>query len=496
MTTTPRTRHSIDQIAALARIAAPIVVSGFSSPPPLDRRAPLMALVAFVAVFSETIVLALAPWLVWTTRTRMRERHPVFPSGFHEGIEIDAVGMMWCTAIVAAYHAGTTVGGFGLLAPCTCGHKGRRAAVIAGLCGIATGAVLFGLTERSLVWAVATRFAWGLFGVDVPLARTLMCDGYEQVNRAKALHYAGIVAGVGSSLGFIVAAWLSLPGEATHFASFPRNENLERFPFLLPCLIVALVAAAAAAAQCLFLREAWVHFRASAVSVRNKIRARASSGGGYANVGPESPSRGNGGGDAIELELAELGDDDDDGIDLGYPYGADDSDEEEERDGEMMEGTKQGSGMRNFEPLSIAAASAADDRGGGAMGARCGGASCLKRACSCAQLCHCGEGGLAMHYIVAALVSAVEITTSALFPIWAMRCVRFALLGEREGQCVEEPCVSLSLSLSLPLTLHSLPFTRLRLHTSLSAIGRGTAVALHFPLHIWVRSSRGARCLR
>ena len=442
--------------ASLSRIGAPIDTAGYSSPPPLDRRAPLMALVAFVASFSDTIVLALAPWLVWTTRQRMRERSPVFPSGFHEGVEMDAAGLAWCTAIVAAYHAGTAFSGLGILAPWSwwIGRKGRRAVVVAGLCGMSTSAVLFGLTDRSLSWAVATRFVWGLFSVDVPLARTLMCDGYEQENRAKALHYSSLVAGAGSSLGFVVAGYFSLPAEATHFAAFPRDHNLERFPFLLPCLVVAVLAAAAAMAQCLFLKEAWHHFRASAVSVRNRLGRGTGSAGPYAAVGGQSPRRRGASGGALAFD--DDGADGGDGESIALEEEVLDLDleerEEEESEGEKRpaaaataaaekegdsEGgvsdvppspsspARRGHGRRhgrshvpvNFEPLSIASASAAIGRGGPL--AQCG--SGIGQLCACARLCRCGEGGLGIHFAVAAIVSAVEITASALFPIWAMR---------------------------------------------------------------------------
>ena len=300
------------------------------------------------------------------------------------------------------------------------------------------GALLFGLLSSSLVWATVVRLLWGIFGVDVPLARTLACDGYEKNNRSKALHYSSLFANVGSSLGFVFAGYLSTL----------QDRGANRFAFLPPCIAVVIIASIAALVQCLFLKEAWHHFRASAVSVRNRLGRGTSSAGPYAAVRAYSSPW------EHSIELDSLHDDNDEeaatvvmaptdeeweGSNANTSTATGTSSQARSQDSRMNRTAASTTSSAHTTPsspfnstitnntisvsrrrssdLTIASASAAIGRHGPLS--KCG--SEMGQVCACTRLCRCSNGGLGIHFVVAAIVGAAETTTLSLFPIWAMR---------------------------------------------------------------------------
>jgi len=114
---------------------------------------------------------------------------------------------------------------------------GRRPVILAGMLGNAVGVTAFGLAP-SLPILIAVRFAQGLSSGNVPVARSYMADITDSSNEARAFAMIGAVFGLGGMLGPVLGGSLALP--ATQYpATFAATGLFGRFPFLLPCAVVA-----------------------------------------------------------------------------------------------------------------------------------------------------------------------------------------------------------------------------------------------------------------
>jgi hypothetical protein len=99
--------------------------------------------------------------------------------------------------------------------------------------------VAFGLSE-SFEFAMATRFAWGMLNGNVGVAKTALSELCDDTNSAKAFSFIGLNTGFGRIIGPAIGGLLSEPVRK-YPALFGSSALLARFPFLLPCLVAAVM---------------------------------------------------------------------------------------------------------------------------------------------------------------------------------------------------------------------------------------------------------------
>ncbi len=98
--------------------------------------------------------------------------------------------------------------------------------------------LLFGLAP-SLTFAVVCRFAHGLCGGNVVVAKAMMADITDRSNETRAFVFVGLAFGAGAMLGPLIGGTLAQP--ASKYPYVFDAPLWRRKPYLLPCLVVALL---------------------------------------------------------------------------------------------------------------------------------------------------------------------------------------------------------------------------------------------------------------
>ncbi|KNC50024.1 major facilitator superfamily transporter [Thecamonas trahens ATCC 50062] len=117
--------------------------------------------------------------------------------------------------------------------------RGRRAVILFGLAGNVITVILFGLS-RSFWWAVAARVLSGLSNGNVGVAKSYLAEISDETNAPKAYARMGLVWGMGMVLGPAVGGSLANI-DRTFPALAGRGSPFSYYPYLLPCLVAALV---------------------------------------------------------------------------------------------------------------------------------------------------------------------------------------------------------------------------------------------------------------
>ncbi|CAO1620664.1 unnamed protein product [Parajaminaea phylloscopi] len=111
---------------------------------------------------------------------------------------------------------------------------GRRAVLLASLCGNALTLATFG-TSTNLKMALTVRLAQGLFNGAVGVAKGAIRDLTDSTNEGRAYAILGFAWGFGGIAGPILGGVLEHPAEKFP-AIFGNIELFKTYPYLLPCL--------------------------------------------------------------------------------------------------------------------------------------------------------------------------------------------------------------------------------------------------------------------
>ncbi|EME30242.1 MFS transporter, DHA1 family, tetracycline:hydrogen antiporter [Galdieria sulphuraria] len=115
---------------------------------------------------------------------------------------------------------------------------GRRPVILIGLVGDFLFINLFGMASN-ITTALIFRFLHGLSSGNIAVAKTYLADITDSSNESAAFGLIGLTFGVGVVIGPVIGGFLSRP--SVHFPHyFPPGSFFDRFPYLLPCLLVSV----------------------------------------------------------------------------------------------------------------------------------------------------------------------------------------------------------------------------------------------------------------
>ncbi|KAF9532320.1 major facilitator superfamily domain-containing protein [Crepidotus variabilis] len=118
----------------------------------------------------------------------------------------------------------------------TSDHLGRRPVVLAGLAGLATTTLLFGLS-KSFATVMLTRALGGIASGNVPVIPSMLIEITDESNQAVAFAFFGMWWPIGTIAGPLIGGLLSKP--AARFPKYLDYQFLRDNPYFLPCLMVA-----------------------------------------------------------------------------------------------------------------------------------------------------------------------------------------------------------------------------------------------------------------
>ncbi|GJD10113.1 protein zinc induced facilitator-like 1 [Galdieria sulphuraria] len=115
---------------------------------------------------------------------------------------------------------------------------GRRPVILVGLLGDFIFINLFG-TAKNIATSLIFRFLHGLSSGNIAVAKTYLADVTDSTNESAAFGLIGLTFGVGVVIGPVIGGFLSRP--AVHFPQYVSSGSLlDRYPYLLPCLVVSI----------------------------------------------------------------------------------------------------------------------------------------------------------------------------------------------------------------------------------------------------------------
>lgn len=147
---------------------------------------------------------------------------------------------------------------------------GRRPALQLGLLGTIVACIAFGLSPN--FWcAMAARVAWGLLNGNVGVAKTALSELVPDAHTAKAFSFIGLNTGFGRLIGPAIGGLLAEPCRKYGW-NIPLFVD---FPYLLPCLVAAIMTACTMVMAWFTLEETLQLSKAEAAA-RRKSAANAS----------------------------------------------------------------------------------------------------------------------------------------------------------------------------------------------------------------------------
>ena len=136
-----------------------------------------------------------------------------------------------------SYHLGAFIGAIAWGAYAD--RYGRRPALLWGLLGTIFSCLIFG-TARSFAVALLGRILWGVLNGNVGVVKTCLSEITDDVHTPRAFSWIGVATGAGRVVGPAIGGLLSQP--VTKYPKlFGTSVLLREFPFLLPCLVTAVV---------------------------------------------------------------------------------------------------------------------------------------------------------------------------------------------------------------------------------------------------------------
>ncbi|XP_078676973.1 uncharacterized protein LOC144913820 isoform X1 [Branchiostoma floridae x Branchiostoma belcheri] len=151
--------------------------------------------------------------------------------------------------LASAYFTGSFFGSFmwGRLSD----FLGRRPILLCGIVGSMLSSTFFGFS-LSFGWAVGARFMWGFLDGNLGVAKTYLFEAADEAYHAFTFSLVGASSGLGRLVGPIIGGFLSCP------AARVRGLDvfiLEKFPYLLPCLVAVFLSIINLLASSFFLKE-------------------------------------------------------------------------------------------------------------------------------------------------------------------------------------------------------------------------------------------------
>jgi MFS family permease len=116
---------------------------------------------------------------------------------------------------------------------------GRRPVILLGLAGNMFTMILFGLS-RNYIWALGARALSGFLNGNVATAKCVLGEITDASNQAAAFSVFGLAFGIGSLIAPTLGGLLAEPA-VKYPLVFGQVWLFETFPYLLPCLVSALV---------------------------------------------------------------------------------------------------------------------------------------------------------------------------------------------------------------------------------------------------------------
>ncbi|THG99630.1 hypothetical protein EW026_g2730 [Hermanssonia centrifuga] len=129
---------------------------------------------------------------------------------------------------------------------------GRKPVVLTGISGIALGTVMMGFSQ-SLAGVLFARSLAGFFSGNVAVVHSIIGEITDSTNQATAFPIYGLCWPLGAIIGPLLGGTFSNPA-----VKYPRLFNTQLFrtyPYLLPSLTAALVAALGAIFGYFYLEE-------------------------------------------------------------------------------------------------------------------------------------------------------------------------------------------------------------------------------------------------
>lgn len=130
---------------------------------------------------------------------------------------------------------------------------GRKPVLLLGLGTNFVCALMFGLSP-SFKWAMTVRFVNGLFSTIAATGRSAVAELCNKSNQAQGFALIGTTFGAGLLIGPALGGFLSLPVEK-YPSYFHKGSLFDQFPFLLPCLVLAILTLLGFVSTFIFLPE-------------------------------------------------------------------------------------------------------------------------------------------------------------------------------------------------------------------------------------------------
>jgi MFS family permease len=146
-------------------------------------------------------------------------------------VKLESIGF-YCGIVTASYSFGQTVTsvGWGYLSD----KHGRRICLLTGMIGGAICILAFGFSS-SILMASISRFMSGLLNGNVGVSKSVIAEITDDHTRPLAFSLVGFMWAMGMICGPILGGFLSSPPESL-------IPNLfQRFPYALPCIVVAII---------------------------------------------------------------------------------------------------------------------------------------------------------------------------------------------------------------------------------------------------------------
>ena len=175
---------------------------------------------------------------------------PQLTAHFFPALDVEALGYE-AGYLNSVFFAGSFVGSlfWGYMSDLI----GRRPCLLLGILGTIVSIVAFGFS-LSFGMALTARAMWGALNGNVGVAKTYMSEICDDSNQARGMSLIAAQGGLGRLIGPAIGGLLAEP--ATQYPSvFGGSPLLVSYPYLLPCLICAMIALTALIFCCIYLRE-------------------------------------------------------------------------------------------------------------------------------------------------------------------------------------------------------------------------------------------------
>lgn len=168
-------------------------------------------------------------------------------------VDPTALGL-YCGLITAAFSFGQAITSifWGYLSD----RYGRRPILLIGLLGHAISIVAFGLSKSTLM-ACFSRILCGMLNGNVGVAKSVLAEITTSQTRPISFTLLGLMWAMGMVIGPVIGGFLADP--SSKFPLFRNSSFFIRFPYVLPCFLVASVSLIGLLLGWLYLEETAPH---------------------------------------------------------------------------------------------------------------------------------------------------------------------------------------------------------------------------------------------